>query len=100
MVDHYTGTFANRHIGPRQDSIHHMLGVLGYSTLDEMMDAVVPSDIRQREELLCPIESRALMNQYAIHVNKPCISYTSIQPRLLEHQKALRRTGSIVWLRA
>ena len=54
MVDHYTGTFANRHIGPRQDSIHHMLGVLGYSTLDEMMDAVVPSDIRQREPLNLP----------------------------------------------
>ncbi len=44
-------TFSARHIGPRDDNIHHMLSVLGYRTLDEMMDAVVPENICQRTPL-------------------------------------------------
>lgn len=54
MVDHDTEAFSMRHIGPREDNIHHMLEALGYSTLDEMMDAVVPGNIRQKTPLGLP----------------------------------------------
>jgi glycine dehydrogenase len=47
-------TFAERHIGPTSDDIARMLAVLGRSSLDELVDAVVPAGIRQREPLDLP----------------------------------------------
>ncbi|MFC1639679.1 aminomethyl-transferring glycine dehydrogenase [Gemmatimonadota bacterium] len=38
--------FISRHLGPRPEDIRVMLATLGYETLDELMDAVVPADIR------------------------------------------------------
>ncbi|MGL5811002.1 MAG: aminomethyl-transferring glycine dehydrogenase [Nocardioides sp.] len=39
-------TFAARHIGPTPDDIAIMLAKVGYHSLDELMDAVVPKSIR------------------------------------------------------
>jgi glycine dehydrogenase len=39
-------TFVPRHIGPNDEEIHEMLGELGYGSLDELIDATVPPDIR------------------------------------------------------
>ncbi len=47
-------TFAFRHIGPRPAEIEQMLSALGYRSLDEFSDAVVPSDIRLDEQLPLP----------------------------------------------
>jgi glycine dehydrogenase len=39
-------TFARRHISPTETEIAEMLSALGYRTLDELADAVVPASIR------------------------------------------------------
>ncbi|MEJ7600893.1 MAG: aminomethyl-transferring glycine dehydrogenase [Kofleriaceae bacterium] len=39
-------TFARRHIAPQETEIAEMLQTLGYRTLDELADAVVPAKIR------------------------------------------------------
>ena len=43
--------FVSRHIGPSADEQRAMLEVLGYSTLDQFIDAVVPEKIRFRGTL-------------------------------------------------
>ena len=44
-------SFVNRHIGPSADEQRAMLEALGYGTLDEFIDAVVPEKIRFRGTL-------------------------------------------------
>src|SRR5438034_11768557 len=41
-----TDRFVTRHIGPSPDETEAMLATLGYSSLDEFIDEVVPADIR------------------------------------------------------
>ncbi|MGH7560777.1 MAG: aminomethyl-transferring glycine dehydrogenase [Gemmatimonadales bacterium] len=48
------GPFVTRHLGPREDDVAAMLGVLGYPTLDALIDAVVPPGIRLRRPLELP----------------------------------------------
>jgi glycine dehydrogenase len=43
--------FARRHIGPGEDEIQEMLETLGYKSLAEFIDAVVPEGIRLRRPL-------------------------------------------------
>jgi len=38
-------SFANRHIGPRENQIQEMLSDLGFSSLEELSAAVVPENI-------------------------------------------------------
>ncbi len=44
-------TFVHRHIGPSDAELESMLGTLGLSSLDELIDQTVPASIRQREPL-------------------------------------------------
>ncbi|HLS48245.1 MAG TPA: aminomethyl-transferring glycine dehydrogenase, partial [Gemmatimonadales bacterium] len=46
--------FAARHVGPRAGDVEAMLGLLGYESLDALMDDVVPADIRLRRPLALP----------------------------------------------
>jgi glycine dehydrogenase len=46
-----TDTFVHRHIGPNEAEQREMLALLGYASLDEMIDATVPSGIRLNREL-------------------------------------------------
>src|SRR5688572_15764783 len=46
--------FVNRHIGPRTDDIPAMLETLGYGSLDALVGAVIPEDIRLRRPLDLP----------------------------------------------
>ncbi|GAA1826004.1 aminomethyl-transferring glycine dehydrogenase [Nesterenkonia flava] len=46
--------FAARHIGPGPDTTETMLGVLGYDSLDALIDDAVPAGIRQQQELHLP----------------------------------------------
>ncbi|MCG9134609.1 aminomethyl-transferring glycine dehydrogenase [Candidatus Poribacteria bacterium] len=39
-------TFADRHIGPRSEDIELMLTTLGYASMEDFIDDVVPADIR------------------------------------------------------
>lgn len=51
-TDYFAYDFANRrHIGPSPSEIAAMLAAIGYDTLDELIDAAVPSAIRQSEPL-------------------------------------------------
>src|SRR5437660_9119767 len=52
--DRRSASFATRHIGPGPDDIRAMLGTLGYATLDALIDAIVPADIRLRRPLDLP----------------------------------------------
>src|SRR4029078_9281309 len=46
--------FAYRHIGPRRADVEEMLDLLGYSSLESFIDAVVPEEIRLRRPLGLP----------------------------------------------
>src|SRR5262249_56233879 len=48
------GPVAYRHIGPRREDVVEMLEVLGYESLDQFIDAVVPEEIRLRRPLALP----------------------------------------------
>ncbi len=47
-------SFVNRHIGPNNEEIEQMLKVLGFSTLDQLIDATVPQSIRLSQPLKLP----------------------------------------------
>jgi len=47
-------TFARRHIGPQPEDVAAMLELLGYASLDDLADAVVPPAIRLRRPLELP----------------------------------------------
>jgi glycine dehydrogenase len=46
--------FAARHLGPRPGDLRAMLETLGYASLADFVDAVVPADIRLRRPLDLP----------------------------------------------
>ncbi|MCF7221120.1 aminomethyl-transferring glycine dehydrogenase [Marilutibacter chinensis] len=46
--------FIARHIGPNDAEIAHMLGVIGYDSLDAMTDAIVPANIKSAQALALP----------------------------------------------
>jgi len=47
-------TFCDRHIGPSAEEIETILGVVGYPTLDALIDAVVPPQIRRTDAMPIP----------------------------------------------
>jgi len=47
-------TFARRHIGPQPEEVETMLELLGFASLDDLADAVVPPAIRLRRPLELP----------------------------------------------
>ncbi len=52
LTDYEAYDFANRrHIGPSPTEMRDMLKVIGFKTLDELIDATVPPAIRQKEPL-------------------------------------------------
>jgi len=52
--DRHLVDFAKRHIGPKPNDIQAMLDVLGFSSLDALIDQTVPSAIRLQESLQLP----------------------------------------------
>ena len=46
--------FIHRHIGPSENEISQMLDVLEMSSLDELIDTVVPDSIRMHGEMELP----------------------------------------------
>jgi glycine dehydrogenase len=68
--------FASRHIGPSESEISEMLGELGHSSLDSLIDATIPEEILDRTPLDVPqgspehalldsLRARALRNTVA-----------------------------------
>ena len=52
LTDYDPYDFANRrHIGPSPEEIDQMLATIGYSSLDDLIDATIPGSIRQKKPL-------------------------------------------------
>ncbi|MBB5874111.1 glycine dehydrogenase [Allocatelliglobosispora scoriae] len=49
-----TSNFAERHLGSGPDAIRRMLDTVGYTSLDELMNAAIPESIRWHAELDLP----------------------------------------------
>src|ERR1700675_1343478 len=47
-------SFAHRHIGPNDDEVAQMLRDVGFKTLDALIDATVPKNIRLDRQLNLP----------------------------------------------
>src|SRR4051794_8828952 len=47
-------SFVARHVGPTDADVAEMLGTLGYSSLDELIDATIPERIKARAPLALP----------------------------------------------
>lgn len=52
-LEHHSA-FVERHIGPNDAEIAHMLDVVGHDSLDAMTDAIVPGSIASRSPLALP----------------------------------------------
>jgi len=50
----HSSAFVERHIGPNDAEIAHMLGVIGHASLEAMTDAIVPGKIRAPAPLALP----------------------------------------------
>lgn len=53
-------SYLDRHIGPSENEREAMLNRIGYSSLEALVDAAVPNDIRESEELNSPHPSPKL----------------------------------------
>ena len=77
MFESPTGEFAGRHIGPDSDAARHMLDALGYESLDALIDAAVPAQIRSTAAMDLPparTEQQVLSGLRALAArNKPRI---------------------------
>src|SRR5205809_155989 len=65
----YLNSFARRHIGPNQEEIDAMLGSVGLETLNALIEAAIPKNIRLNRQLDLPeakSESEALTELRAI----------------------------------
>ncbi|NJP09240.1 MAG: aminomethyl-transferring glycine dehydrogenase [Leptolyngbyaceae cyanobacterium RU_5_1] len=58
----YTDSFQQRHIGPSDDEIAKMLDVLGFDSLEALIDAIVPESIR----LKAPLKLEAGKSEYEL----------------------------------
>ncbi|MFT4526815.1 MAG: glycine dehydrogenase, partial [Bacteroidia bacterium] len=58
--------FSSRHIGPSSEEREAMLKEIGFNSLDELIDNVIPSDIRMDGEL--DLESGMTEKQFSEHV--------------------------------
>jgi glycine dehydrogenase len=50
-----TDSFVLRHIGPRENELEEMLKTIGVSSIEELIDKTIPSDIRLKNNLNLPI---------------------------------------------
>ena len=44
-------SFSTRHIGPSADDINKMLSFLGFDSVDDLINATIPKDIKYNESL-------------------------------------------------
>jgi glycine dehydrogenase len=58
--------FTQRHIGPREKDISKMLSEIGCSSIDELIDKTIPSDIRLQREL--SISGALSEQEYLTHI--------------------------------
>ncbi|SMC81824.1 aminomethyl-transferring glycine dehydrogenase [Rhizobium sp. RU36D] len=79
FTDYQPYDFANRrHIGPSPAEMTEMLGVVGFPSLDALIDATVPGSIRQKAPLTwsAPMTEREALDKLreTANMNKPMVS--------------------------
>ena len=95
FTDYQPYDFANRrHIGPSPAEMADMLGVIGYSSLDGLIDATVPPSIRQKAPLVwgAPMTEREALDKLreTANMNKVLVSligqgyYGTITPPVIQ----------------
>jgi len=90
----HSDRFEQRHLGPREDEQQAMLQFLGLDSLDALVDAVVPADIRRHDEMgigeaLSEQESLARLKEMAARnrLLKSCIGlgyYATFTPPVIQ----------------
>lgn len=93
-------TFLRRHIGPSPEEVRQMLGLLGLKSLEDLVDATVPGEIRSSKPLRLPAargeyqalsDLRTLMKQNQVFRSylgmgySDCITPPVIQRNILEN---------------
>ena len=73
-----TSTFADRHIGPRSEDIELMLTTLGYPSMEDFIDDVVPADIRLSSAFSLNEATRGLSESEALTVLKELASENKV----------------------
>ncbi len=96
----HTDTFVRRHVGPDEAEIQRMLETVGYGSLDELVDATIPSSIRldrplalgpERSEYELLRELRTMMSRNRVFRSylgmgyHDCITPPVIQRNILEN---------------
>ncbi len=61
--EYHISTFADRHIGPRPEDIEQMLETLGYTSMTDFIEDVVPADIRLSSPLSLEIDGKNRLTQ-------------------------------------
>jgi glycine dehydrogenase len=95
FTDYDPYNFADRrHIGPSPDEMAEMLKVIGYDSLDALIDATVPSSIRLKEPLKWekPLTEREVLDKMreTANMNKTLVSligqgyYGTIMPPVIQ----------------
>ena len=90
----HSDRFAERHLGPREDEQRAMLDALGMDSLDALIDAVIPADIRRSDAMgigdgLSEQEALARMKEIAAgnRLLKSCIGlgfYNTFTPPVIQ----------------
>jgi len=70
--------FSERHIGPSRDDRRHMLDALGYGSLDDLIDDIVPPGIRLKEPMPLGDFTHALSESEALEKLKARASRNKI----------------------
>ncbi len=63
MLETEKMNFVNRHIGPRPEDIEQMLETLGYTSMEDFIEDVVPADIRLSSPLSLDIDGKTTGSQ-------------------------------------
>ncbi len=61
--ENHNTTFADRHIGPRPEDIDQMLEILGFGSIEDFIEDVVPADIRLSSPLSLDIDGKNTLTQ-------------------------------------
>lgn len=73
-----TSTFADRHIGPRPEDIEQILATLGYSSMTDFIEAVVPAGIRSSSPFSLGDDARALSESEVLAALKELASQNKV----------------------
>ena len=82
--------FVDRHIGPRAEDIELMLTTLGYASMEDFIDAVVPADIRLSSTFNLNGEASGLGRNLQAHIAKSESEALTVLKALASQNKVFR----------